>query len=62
MLSRVICPNTQHVILTHVSEECNSRQLVWQCAAQCLEHLHRQDIHMEIAEQNQPLATVWTSC
>ena len=60
LLERIIRPNTQHVILAHLSEECNSRQLAWQCACQCLEHIDRKDIDLQIADQNQPLATVWT--
>jgi phosphoribosyl 1,2-cyclic phosphodiesterase len=62
LLKRVVAKNTRHVILAHMSQECNRLDLVERCGQQCLEHLQRSDIKMSVASQDRPLPTAWLEC
>jgi len=62
LLTHVVAENTRHVILAHMSEECNRPDLVERCAHDCLEHMRRPDIAMCVACQDRPVATAWVEC
>jgi phosphoribosyl 1,2-cyclic phosphodiesterase len=59
LLAKVLHPKTRHLILGHISGECNTHGLVEQCARECLEQLKRDDLKARIALQNDVLETLW---
>ncbi|MBP5638791.1 MAG: MBL fold metallo-hydrolase [Victivallales bacterium] len=59
LLEQVICPNTHHLVLAHLSSECNEPQIAREAACSCLHRLHRDDIDLNIAMQDMPLSTIW---
>ncbi len=50
---------TQHLILYHLSSDCNCSELVANLATAKLADLGRSDVNLKIALQDQPLETVW---
>ncbi len=59
LLAKVLHPRTRHLILGHISNECNRPELVERCAKACLEQLQRHDLQAQIARQNDVLDTFW---
>ncbi|MFA6816502.1 MAG: MBL fold metallo-hydrolase [Lentisphaeria bacterium] len=60
-LTRVIGPNTHYITLAHISHECNTNDIAFNTTEKTLQDLGRQDIHLEIANQEQPTPTLWLS-
>lgn len=58
-LDQVLGPQTQRLILVHLSRECNSLDLVWAMARQRLAELGRNDIVLDVVTQDEPLPTAW---
>lgn len=61
LLESTVSDCTQHVVLAHLSHECNKYEIAQACAEEGLKHLMRQDIKLDIALQDKPIPTVWTS-
>ncbi len=59
LLGRLLTPQTRHLILAHISRECNTYELAAETARHKLEELHRQDIIPLVARQDCPLDTIW---
>ena len=59
LLEQVVCQRTHHLILAHLSSECNAPELARNAACDCLHKLHRDDIDLAVALQDAPLPTVW---
>lgn len=58
-MSNLLCCETAHVVLAHLSRECNDRCLVEKMLCETLNDLQRQDISYAIASQDEPLETIW---
>lgn len=58
-LSELLTEESSSLVLAHLSEECNNRELLADMAEKTLENLGRQDIFLQIAGQESPLETVW---
>ena len=56
-LEELLAPNTKHLVLAHISRECNDYQLVSKLAEARLAELNR-DIAFYIARQDAPLDTI----
>ena len=56
-LEELLPPNTKHLILAHISRECDDYQLVANLTEARLAELHRQDIAFCLASQSDPLKT-----
>jgi phosphoribosyl 1,2-cyclic phosphodiesterase len=52
LLPDILGPNTRHLILAHLSDECNDPRLARRLAATGLERLKRTDITLNVAEQD----------
>jgi len=59
LLESIISPNTKDIILGHISHECNTPEKAKEAAIQALSHIGRTDIHLHVAQQDQPIETVW---
>jgi phosphoribosyl 1,2-cyclic phosphodiesterase len=59
LLERVVTTRTQHLVLAHASQECNTYDLVERSAADFLRSLGREDIRPMVARQDEPLPTLW---
>lgn len=59
LLAKVLHPKTRHLILGHLSSECNRPDLVERRARECLEQLKRDDLQPRIALQDDVLETFW---
>lgn len=59
LLERVMCPNLRHLVLAHISSECNSCDKARCCVENCLVQLSRTDIELSIATQDEPVDTIW---
>ena len=59
LLEKVISPRLHHLILGHLSGECNTMDLALNNMANCLNRLHRTDVTLQAARQDVPLPTVW---
>lgn len=59
LLERVISPRLQHLVLAHLSEECNTPELARVAAEACLQRLQRTDVDLIVASQGAPLPTIW---
>lgn len=59
LLRKILHPKTRHLILAHISRECNRHDLVARCARECLDGLGRQDLQAVLASQDTPLGTAW---
>ena len=59
LLSDVASDCTKHVILAHISRECNQEKIAFDSARACLDAIDRQDIALQTAHQDCPIATVW---
>jgi phosphoribosyl 1,2-cyclic phosphodiesterase len=60
LLRKVLAPETENLILAHISRECNTPDCVKDNALKCLHELRRDDIRLDIASQDNPLK-VWLS-
>lgn len=60
LLEKTVADKTRHVILAHLSHECNTREIAERCALDGLSNLRRNDISLAVAMQESPLGTVWT--
>jgi len=56
-LGELLAPNTKHLVLAHISRECNDYSLVSELAEARLAELNRQDIAFHLAQQDSPLNT-----
>ena len=54
-LDRLLTARTRVLLLAHLSSECNSRELVQSLFAERLRELGREDIHLAIIAQDEPL-------
>ena len=59
LICRIVGATTKNIILGHVSRECNSEDCVRQKGLEALAAIGRNDIHLEIARQDQPIQTIW---
>jgi len=59
LLRQLAGPSLHHLILAHISQECNTPELALNAANTELQELGRQDISLQAASQNEPLPTVW---
>jgi len=59
LLADVASDCTRHVILAHISRECNQEKLALEKAQECLNSIDRQDIALQTAHQNRPIPTLW---
>ncbi len=50
---------TKHLLLYHLSSDCNCSELVANLASAKLAEMQRNDVNLKIALQDQPLETVW---
>jgi phosphoribosyl 1,2-cyclic phosphodiesterase len=58
-LNELLHPKTQHLVLYHLSGECNCREKVAELAIAKLAELNRQDVNYQIAQQHEPMETMW---
>lgn len=58
-LDELLNPRTKHLVLYHLSNECNCPKKVAELAAAKLNALNRQDVSYQIAKQHEPSATMW---
>ena len=58
-LNELLHPRTRHLVLYHLSGECNCPDKVANLAAAKLASLNRTDISCQIAAQHAPMATMW---
>lgn len=59
LLAKLLAPQTKHLILAHISRECNTYDLAMDAATRKLAELNRQDVMLQVARQDSPLNTVW---
>jgi phosphoribosyl 1,2-cyclic phosphodiesterase len=52
LVTQTAGPTTRYLVMAHVSEECNKRELIEIRVNQCLQSLNRHDIEVEIACQD----------
>lgn len=57
-LEELLAPNTKHLILAHISGECNDPEILKPLAEARLAELDRQDISFCLASQTDPLDTI----
>ncbi len=57
-LEELLAPNTKHLILAHISQQCNDCSLVACLAEARLAELHRQDVVFRTARRDAPLDTI----
>ena len=57
-LEELLAPNTKHLILAHISRQCNDRSLVAELAEARLAELNRQDVMFCAASRDTPLDTI----
>lgn len=55
----VVTQETGAVILAHISQECNSMELVQNLAQTRLADMNRPDVSLMLAKQDEPLPTIW---
>ena len=58
-LKELLTPESKSLVLAHMSEECNSRELLEDMAEKTLKNIGRTDILLRIASQEMPLNTLW---
>lgn len=58
-LDELLHPKTKHVVLYHLSSECNCPDKVAELAAAKFAALNRQDVSYQIARQHEPSTTMW---
>ncbi len=58
-IEKLLHKKTKHLILYHLSSDCNSPELVANLANAKLAEMNRNDINLQIAKQDQPLNTIW---
>jgi phosphoribosyl 1,2-cyclic phosphodiesterase len=58
-LEELLTGDSAFLVLAHLSEECNDRDLLEDMAEQTLKKIGRTDIFLSIADQNSPLETFW---
>ena len=57
-LEELLAPETKHLVLAHISRECNTPELVTKLAEARLAELHRQDVAFRLARRDAPLETI----
>ena len=57
VLEEILAPNTRHLVLAHISHDCNDPELVESLTQKRLAELHREDISFLLARQDAPLET-----
>ena len=57
-LEELLAPNTKHLILAHISGECNDPEILNPLAEARLAELNRKDISFCLASQSDPLDTI----
>lgn len=62
LLERIVGPNTRHVVLAHISQECNTYEKAFENADETLTRLNRRDIILTVAKQDAPHETIWMEC
>lgn len=61
ILEKVVTDKTKHIVFAHLSEECNSPEIVRKLTKKRLCELNRNDILFYIANQNNVLPTIWVT-
>ena len=56
-LGELLSPNTKHLILAHISGECNDPEILKPLAETRLAELNRQDVAFHLAQQDAPFET-----
>lgn len=59
LLERIVSQQTRNIVLAHISLDCNTQEKALECAWQALSTLHRHDVALTAARQDNPLETVW---
>ena len=57
-LEELLAPNMKYLVLAHISQDCNDRELVAGLAEARLAELHRRDIALRLARRDAPLETI----
>lgn len=57
-LEELLAPETKHLVLAHISRECNASELVVELAEARLAELHRQDVALRLARRDAPIETI----
>ena len=58
-MEELLTSRSKALFLTHISSECNTRNLVEKLAGNKLHEMGRTDIILKVIEQDNPAATVW---
>ena len=58
-LEFIITPKTKHLIMAHVSSDCNAYDLVEKLTSEQLAKIDRTDIVMAVAKQDESLSPIW---
>ncbi len=58
-LGELLTPRSRALFLTHISSDCNQRNLVEKLAINKLNEMGRTDIILKVVEQDNPAETVW---
>lgn len=59
LLKKVVDQNTSHVILAHISQECNQPELAENTVRKGLSQINRDDVKLIVTSQEKPTKTVW---
>ena len=57
-LAELLAPNTKYLVLAHISQDCNDRELVANLTEARLAELHRRDVAFRLARRDVPLETI----
>lgn len=57
-LEELLAPNTRRLVLAHISQDCNDRELVAALTEARLAELHRQDVAFCLARRDTPIETI----
>ncbi len=58
-LEFLLTAKTKHLIMAHVSSDCNEYELVESLTSQKLAEINRSDINMQVARQHSSLEPIW---
>jgi phosphoribosyl 1,2-cyclic phosphodiesterase len=58
LVTQTAGPTTRYLVMAHVSQECNKRELIETQVHRCLQTLNRHDIEVEIATQDRVTRTL----
>lgn len=58
LVPRVLGPATRHLVMAHLSRDCNRPELVRQTVTRCLHEVRRPDVVLHIASQDEVLPAI----